>query len=34
MALSGEAKKSTAAAKTGRPVTIKHLAAVLAEDIN
>jgi DNA-binding protein HU-beta len=32
MALSGEAKKSTAAAKTGRPVTIKHLAAVLAEE--
>ena len=32
MALSGEAKNSTAAAKTSRPVTIKHLAAALAEE--
>jgi DNA-binding protein HU-beta len=32
MALSGEAKKSIAAAKTSRPVTIKHLAAALAEE--
>jgi DNA-binding protein HU-beta len=31
MALSGEAKKPTAA-KTNRPVTIKHLAAALAEE--
>jgi len=32
MALSGEAKQPTAAAKTNRPVTIKHLAAALAEE--
>jgi DNA-binding protein HU-beta len=32
MALSGEAKKPAAAAKTKRPVTLKHLAAVLAEE--
>jgi DNA-binding protein HU-beta len=32
MALPGEAKKPTAAAKTKRPVTIKHLAAALAEE--
>ena len=31
MALSGEAKKQAAAAKTNRPVTLKHLAAALAE---
>ena len=31
MALSGEAKKPAAAAKTNRPVTLKHLAAALAE---
>ncbi|MGB7099800.1 MAG: HU family DNA-binding protein [Xanthobacteraceae bacterium] len=32
MTLSDEAKKSTAPAKTARPVTIKHLAAALAEE--
>ena len=32
MALSGEAKKPAAAAKAKRPVTLKHLAAVLAEE--
>jgi DNA-binding protein HU-beta len=32
MALSGEAKKPAAAAKTKRPVTLKHLAAALAEE--
>jgi DNA-binding protein HU-beta len=32
MALSGEAKEPTAATKTNRPVTIKHLAAALAEE--
>ena len=32
MALSGEAKKPTAATKTSRPVTTKHLAAALAEE--
>ena len=32
MALSGEAKQPTAAAKTNHPVTIKHLAAALAEE--
>ncbi len=32
MASSDEAKKPTAAAKTSRPVTIKHLAATLAEE--
>ncbi len=32
MALSNKAKKPTAAAKTSRPVTIKHLAATLAEE--
>ena len=32
MALSGNAKKPTAAAKTSRPVTLKHLAAALAEE--
>jgi len=32
MELSGEAKKPTVAAKTNRPVTIKHLAAALAEE--
>ncbi len=32
MTLSDEAKKSTAPAKTTRPVTIKHLAAALAEE--
>ena len=32
MALSGKAKKPTAAAKTSRPVTLKHLAAALAEE--
>jgi len=32
MALSGEAKKPTAAVKTNRPVTLKHLAAALAEE--
>jgi DNA-binding protein HU-beta len=31
-ALSGEAKEPTAAAKTNRPVTTKHLAAALAEE--
>jgi DNA-binding protein HU-beta len=31
MALSGEAKKPATAAKAKRPVTLKHLAAVLAE---
>jgi DNA-binding protein HU-beta len=32
MALSDEAKKPTAPALTDRPVTIKHLAAALAEE--
>ena len=32
MALPGEAKKPAAAAKTKPPVTLKHLAAVLAEE--
>jgi DNA-binding protein HU-beta len=32
MALSGKAKKPTAAPKTSRPVTLKHLAAALAEE--
>ena len=32
MALSAEAKKSTAAAKPKRAVTLKHLAATLAEE--
>jgi DNA-binding protein HU-beta len=32
MALPGKATKPTAAAKTSRPVTLKHLAAVLAEE--
>ena len=32
MALSGEAKKPIAAAKTNRPVTLKHLVAALAEE--
>jgi DNA-binding protein HU-beta len=32
MALSGEAKKPAAAAKTKPPVTLKHLAATLAEE--
>jgi DNA-binding protein HU-beta len=32
MALSGKAKTPTAAPKTGRPVTLKHLAAALAEE--
>jgi DNA-binding protein HU-beta len=32
MAPSGKAKTSTAAAKTSRPVTLKHLAAALAEE--
>ena len=32
MASSDEAKKPTAATKTSRPVTIKHLAAALAEE--
>ena len=32
MALPGEAKKPAAAAKAKRPVTLKHLAAVLAEE--
>ena len=32
MALLDVAKKPTAAAKTSRPVTIKHLAAALAEE--
>ena len=32
MTLLDEAKKSTAPAKTTRPVTIKHLAAALAEE--
>jgi DNA-binding protein HU-beta len=32
MALSGEAKKPTAAAQANRPVTLKHLAAALAEE--
>ena len=32
MALSGKAKKPTAAAKTSRPVTLKLLAAALAEE--
>ena len=32
MALPGNAKKTNAAAKAGRPVTLKHLAAALAEE--
>ena len=32
MAPSGKVKAPTAAAKTSRPVTLKHLAAVLAEE--
>jgi DNA-binding protein HU-beta len=32
MALSGEAKKPAAAAKTKQPITRKHLAAALAEE--
>ena len=32
MALSGKAKNPTAAAKASRPVTLKHLAAALAEE--
>ena len=32
MALSGKAKNTTAAAKASRPVTLKHLAAALAEE--
>jgi DNA-binding protein HU-beta len=32
MALSGKAKAPTAAAKTSRPITLKHLAATLAEE--
>ena len=32
MAMSDEAKKPTVAAKTSRPVTIKHLGAALAEE--
>jgi DNA-binding protein HU-beta len=32
MALSGKAKKPASAAKTSRPVTLKHLAAALAEE--
>ena len=32
MALSGKAKTPTAAAKPRRPVTLKHLAAALAEE--
>ena len=32
MALSGAAKKPADAVKTKRPVTLKHLAAVLAEE--
>jgi DNA-binding protein HU-beta len=32
MALSNKAQKSTAATKTNRPVTLKHLAAALAEE--
>ena len=32
MAQSAKTKKPTAAAKTGRPVTLKHLAATLAEE--
>ena len=32
MALSGKATKPTATAKPGRPVTLKHLAAALAEE--
>ena len=32
MALSGQATKAKAAAKSSRPVTLKHLAATLAEE--
>jgi len=32
MALSGKARTPTAAPKTSRPVTLKHLAAALAEE--
>jgi DNA-binding protein HU-beta len=32
MALSGKATKPTAVAKSSRPVTLKHLAAALAEE--
>ena len=32
MALSGKAKKPTRSSKTSRPVTLKHLAAALAEE--
>jgi hypothetical protein len=34
MASSDKTAKSTAAAKTSRPVTLKHLAAALADELN